>query len=160
MRLFGTRRKIPKGVQALRHRAGTDLPRRKVLNYQDLQEFKLRLVKDVNEADSIRDYGGLWMVEGMYLLEPAVSLKCSYASMIDVTPRPPLEEKTVEAQERHPGLKVDFQEADFRNTEIFEELVDVAITHEADYVVVMRAAMLPGLQRVHENEYYAVYEVR
>lgn len=41
-----------------------------------------------------------------------------------------------------------------------EGLVDVAVAHEADYVVVMQTMTLPGLDRIYENEYYAVYKVR
>lgn len=46
-------------------------------------DHKLRLISSIGQAKSIRDFGGMWKVDGLYLVEGAKDLKCEEAEMID-----------------------------------------------------------------------------
>jgi hypothetical protein len=96
-----------------------------------IKRLKVKLAVDIGQANSIRDFGGLWGVLGLYLLEGAKGLQCHYAEMIDVTPR---EEFVVKAKELESatGCQVKMTRADFRYPQAYEALepVDVSLLYE------------------------------
>lgn len=100
-------------------------------SHEEIKQSKIELVAGCVTADSIRDFGGLWGVNGLYLLEGAKALRCRYAEMVDVTPR---EEFELSAQqvESATKMKVVMTRADFRSPELYKTLspVDVSILYE------------------------------
>lgn len=48
-----------------------------------VQECKVELIRSLPRAQSVRDYGGLWGVDGIYLEEAVRHCGCTEASMID-----------------------------------------------------------------------------
>jgi hypothetical protein len=101
------------------------------LSIAEIQERKIELIQGIGSADSLRDFGGLWGVEGMYLLEGARHLGCGFAEMVDVTPREGFLVKSRKLQETT-AIQINMLEADFRRPELFEILrpVDVALLYE------------------------------
>ncbi|HZO82309.1 MAG TPA: hypothetical protein VFB33_11505 [Candidatus Binataceae bacterium] len=93
---------------------------------------KVDLVVGAVGTKSLRDYGGLYLVHGRYLLEPAIKLDAEFASMIDVTPRPEFDVNVKAAQQVNPKLKIEFINADFRDPALYERLtkVDTSILYE------------------------------
>src|SRR2546430_12768349 len=57
------------------------------LTVEEVRARKIALIAEIGHADSIRDFGGLWGVHGLYLLEGVRRLGATFAEMIDVTPR-------------------------------------------------------------------------
>ena len=99
--------------------------------YEQIKQLKIELVAGVGRADSIRDFGGLWGVHGLYLLEGARALRCRTAEMVDVTPRAEFREKIAELQRVMP-LEVRMIQADFRDVRIFLDMepVEVALLYD------------------------------
>jgi hypothetical protein len=123
-------------------RPGADLSRRHASNYLD---EKMNLVKGCAGIESIRDFGGLYIVFGKYLLEPAVHLRCRLASMVDVTPREEWEQAKQEARAQNPQLEVEFVNADFREPSLYPRLTEVdasilfeVLLHQENYVEVIK----------------------
>ncbi len=114
-------------------------------DYGTVQQMKEDLPKMSRSADSIRDFGGLYLVHGRYLLEPAVSLGCTFASMIDITPVPEFNDRIRAAKARNPALEVEFVNADYRKYQLYDRLRPVEISllyevlmHQENYVDVLR----------------------
>jgi hypothetical protein len=101
------------------------------LSIEEIKQKKLSFIKDIGNANSIRDYGGLWGVVGLYLLEGARALNCSYAEMIDATPIKEFSEK-VENLKKELDIQVTMKTADFRDSVLFKTLdpVDVSLLYE------------------------------
>lgn len=121
------------------------LPRSRVDGYGQVMERKVQLVTGSQGTRSLRDFGGLYLVHGKYLLEPAVNLQCAYASMVDCTPRSEFNHAIQKAQEKNPGLQVEFTEGDFRDLSVYATLAEVdtsilfeVILHQENYVEVIR----------------------
>ncbi len=111
----------------------------------DLCQEKVNLVAGCVGTKSLRDFGGLWAVYGRYLLEPAVSLKAEFASMVDVTPRAEFDEAVRLAKQQNSRLEVEFINDDFRDPGLYAGLrpVDTSILfdvllHQENYVNVLR----------------------
>ena len=105
---------------------------------------KVDLVTGAVGTQSLRDFGGLYIVHGRYLLEPAVALRAEFASMIDVNPRPEFDVKVEAAKQQNPRLSVEFIKADFQDPELYNNLrpVDTSILfevllHQENYVSVL-----------------------
>jgi len=96
-----------------------------------IKQLKIDLIAAIGKSDSIRDYGGLWGVYGLYLLEGAKALGCKYAEMVDVTPREEFSEKVCEIQAKM-SIQVEMNRADFREPELYKTLtpVDVSLLYE------------------------------
>ncbi|MCB0520252.1 MAG: hypothetical protein H6577_28300 [Lewinellaceae bacterium] len=96
-----------------------------------IKKEKIKLTTDIGSAESIRDFGGLWGVFGLYLIEGAKGLKCKFAQMVDVTPRPEFDEKIAEARKIVP-TEYNMFKADFRVPSSFGYLdkVDVSLLYE------------------------------
>ncbi len=96
-----------------------------------IKKEKIKLATDIGTAESIRDFGGLWGVFGLYLIEGAKGLNCRFAQMVDVTPLKEFDEKAAEAKK---VLDCEFNtfKADFRVPSIFGYLdkVDVSLLYE------------------------------
>ena len=114
-----------------------------------IKEEKIKLITGIETASSIRDYGGLWGVHGLYLIEGAKGLRCGFAQMVNrcnagITPVEQYNEKVAEAQETL-DCEFNFYKGDFRDTSIFYhfEKVDVSllyevILHQENYVQVIK----------------------
>lgn len=126
-------------------RRGSSLERISCEEYGEAVEAKLKAVKQCRDCESIRDFGGLYLVFGRYLLEPAVEMGCSFASEVDVTPREEFDTAVDDATRRNPNLKVEFIRGDFRAPELFSSLrkTDISILyevllHQENYVEVIK----------------------
>lgn len=101
------------------------------LSVSEIKQKKLSFIKNIGNAASIRDYGGLWGVSGLFLLEGAKMLNCKYAEMIDVTP---IEDffDNVENLKKEIEIQVVMKKADFRDPILFQSLnsVDVSLLYE------------------------------
>jgi hypothetical protein len=93
---------------------------------------KVDLIAECSGARALRDFGGLYLVHGRYLLEPAVRLRADYACMVDVTPRSAFETAIADAKAQHSALEVEFVTGDFRDPTLYDALqpVDVSILYE------------------------------
>jgi hypothetical protein len=114
-------------------------------NFGDVIHRKVALAAGCKGAESLRDFGGLYLVHGKYLLEPAVMLNAKYASMVDVTPRAEFIDAIAKAKAAVPELDVEFTQADFREPATYNGLrpVDVSILyevllHQENYMEVLR----------------------
>ena len=72
------------------------------LDVEVLCQKKEDLVVGAAGTKSLRDFGGLYLVHGRYLLEPAIALNAEFASMIDAVPRPEFAAQVQRAKERNP----------------------------------------------------------
>ena len=126
-------------------REGSDLPRRSIRDGEEARSLKVKLVNDIGRAESIRDFGGLYLVHGRFLLEPAVALGSRYAHMIDITPKEVFQTEIDQAIEKNPNLRVDYTCADFRYPDLYRDLPNVEVSllyevllHQDNYVEVIR----------------------
>ena len=96
-------------------------------NHEDIRRLKIELIAGIAKADSIRDFGGLWGVDGLYMIEGAKALNCKYAEMIDVTPR---EGFWPRVRELEAGMRIEvkFLCEDFRDPALFKSLVPVDVS--------------------------------
>lgn len=92
-----------------------------------LRQEKIGLASLVGQAESIRDYGGVWGVNGLYLLECARNLRCSYAEMIDQTLTSEFWEHAKELQ-RTTAVDIQARELDFRVPGIYSSLKEVEVS--------------------------------
>jgi hypothetical protein len=92
---------------------------------------KIGLIAEIGRADSIRDFGGLWGVHGLYLLEGARALGASFAEMIDVTPREEFLEACRRLQAELP-VQMNMIVADFRMPSLYDALqpADVSLLYD------------------------------
>ena len=109
-----------------------DWPTFDAASYEEIIAEKVQLIAEIGSASSIRDFGGLYIVHGKYLLEGAEHLGASYAQMVDATPRDEFSTAAQEFLDRNPGAEVDFAHGDFRETSLYEKLrpVDVSLLYE------------------------------
>jgi glycosyltransferase involved in cell wall biosynthesis len=112
-------------------RFGFQSPLQPRQTHERIKQLKLDLITSLGSAASIRDFGGLWGVDGLYLLEGAKALGCSFADMVDVTPRPEFDEKVAELRRIMP-LEVRMIHGDFRDSRLFLRLapVEVALLYD------------------------------
>ena len=94
---------------------------------KELRQPKIDLITGIGKAASLRDYGGLWGVCGLYLLEGATALGCKYAEMVDVTPLEEFSRKVSELKAKS-KLHVEMTRADFRNPKLFETMASVDVS--------------------------------
>jgi hypothetical protein len=104
------------------------LPR---LGIDEIRQAKIDLIEQIGSADSIRDFGGLWGVDGLYLLSGTRALGCSFAEMIDVTPREEFLANSLALQRERP-VQINMIEVDFRTPELYRILrpVEVALLYD------------------------------
>jgi glycosyltransferase involved in cell wall biosynthesis len=109
-----------------------------------IKQLKLKLISDIGSATSIRDFGGLWGVHGLYLLEGAKALNASFAEMVDITPDPEFDTKIAEWPRGTP-LDVRMVNGDIRQPRIFLTMASVEVSllyevllHQDDVVEVVK----------------------
>jgi len=106
---------------------------------QKIFEPKLAITASIGAAESIRDYGGMWKVDGMFLLEGAKALNCKRAEMIDKFKTPGFEEaaKNIEAEVIYTEL--DFRElgsSDLAPVEV--SLLNDVLLHQNNFTKVIK----------------------
>jgi len=101
------------------------------LTYEEIKRAKIDLIAGIGQANSIRDFGGLWGVHGLYLLQGAKALGCCRAEMVDATAVEEFQGKVGELQAEM-EIQVDMKLADFRNSALYKGLspVDVSLLYE------------------------------
>jgi hypothetical protein len=101
------------------------------LSVDEVRSKKIALISEIGQADSIRDYGGLWGVHGLYLLEGARALRVSFAEMIDVTPREEFLQASRRLQSELP-VQINMIVADFRMPALYDVLqpTDVSLLYD------------------------------
>ena len=101
------------------------------LAVDEIRAEKLAMIERLGHAGSLRDFGGLWGVHGLYLIEGARALGCSFAEMIDASPVEEFEAQARELQQEH-DVQVNMVEADFRSPALFEALrpVEIALLYD------------------------------
>ena len=99
--------------------------------YVRIKQLKIDLIAGFGRAASIRDFGGLWGVHGLYLLQGAKALQCQHAEMVDVNPLPEFDQKVAELRNVMP-LEVKMTQGDFRDARLFDAMnpVEVALLYE------------------------------
>jgi hypothetical protein len=99
--------------------------------YEQIMQRKIELIAGIGKATSIRDFGGVWGVNGLYLIEGARALGCQRAEMVDFSATPELEDR-LDALRKELSLEVRMTLGDFREAELIEKLqsVDVSILYE------------------------------
>jgi hypothetical protein len=124
---------------------GAEMRRSKTLDYGTVMAKKVQLVSNCTGTQSLRDFGGLYLVHGKYLLEPAVELKAEFASMVDGMPRAAFDDEIRKTRLSLPALEVEFINRDFRDPSLYGILkpVDTSILfevllHQENYVSVMQ----------------------
>jgi hypothetical protein len=92
---------------------------------------KLKLITDIGRADSIRDFGGIWGVHGLYLLEGARALGATYAEMVDYTADAEFVEGMRRLRRDLP-IAIEMRGADFRQPSLYDALrpVDVSLLYD------------------------------
>ena len=96
-----------------------------------IAQEKLRLLSEIGEAESIRDYGGIWEVRGRYLLEGIKALGATRAHMIDTLEDEEFTRRVEELQAERP-VRVEVTHADFRDHSLQKHLepVDVSLLYD------------------------------
>lgn len=130
-------------------RDGIDLKRVVKNTTEEIRESKADLINNIGQAESIRDFGGVFLVHGKYLLEPALKLGCRYACMVDYNSPDALVSKVEEALEKNPELKYEFVGGDFRDSDLYKKIhpTDVSILydvllHQENYVEIIKQVAL------------------
>jgi hypothetical protein len=121
------------------------LPRISIADFELARPKHAALVPEDESIESIRDFGGLWLVHGKYLLDAAVRTKSRLVSMVDATIQPEFKERIEEAREVLPDLEVELINTDFRQPELYDVLgpVDVSLLfnvllHQENHVDVIK----------------------
>jgi glycosyltransferase involved in cell wall biosynthesis len=122
--------------------------------YEQIKQLKVALVAALGSAASIRDFGGVWGVNGLYLLEAAKALQCSFADMVDFTSSPEFDEKAAELSRQMP-LEVRVTLGDFRDSRLFLRMAPVEVSllyevllHQDDAVEVVKNVARKTTRRI------------
>jgi len=97
------------------------------LTYDQIKQRKIELVAGIGRASSLRDFGGLGGGDGLYLLEGVKALGCTYAEMIDATPREQFDLKVAELRKQMP-VDIRMTRADFRDPQLYRGLQPVEVS--------------------------------
>ena len=121
------------------------LPRREVGGYGDVMRLKEELPASLPRIESLRDFGGCYLVHGRYLLHAARSHRLALASMVDVNPLPEFLAAAAQVERDQPQTRVETVHGDFREPRLFDgmALTDAALLyevllHQENYVEVMK----------------------
>jgi hypothetical protein len=113
--------------------------------YGEVQEMKDRLAQ-LRGMRSIRDFGGVYLVEGRYSHNAARHEKVASLSLIDVNLTDSYRKKVQEFQRQYPSKVIELIEGDFRKASTFTDLkpVDVpllfeVLLHQENYVSVVES---------------------
>lgn len=112
--------------------------------FDTIREPKINLAATLKgeQINSIRDFGGMWKVNGLYLLEAAKSLQPKWAEMVDNICTP--EFKDSQEKLKPQGIDVRYTQADFSDVGYLDlEPADVSLfydvlLHQDNFVEVIR----------------------
>ena len=95
-------------------------------------DLKQDLVANLSDVSSLRDFGGCYIVEGRYLLEPAKAIGAKFVSMVDHGDTSAYQARAEEAALLLPDTRFETVNADFRHAATFTGLepVDASILFE------------------------------
>ncbi|MBT5277255.1 hypothetical protein [Ilumatobacter sp.] len=118
---------------------------RPVVDYGSVMQLKQDLVANLPDVSSLRDFGGCYIVEGRYLLEPAKALGASFVSMVDHGDMSAYQARADDAAMHLPDARFEAVNADFRYPAAYVGLepVDASILfevllHQENYSEVVR----------------------
>lgn len=121
------------------------LPHRTVSGLDDVFQAKEDIVSGLLGVTSLRDFGGCWIVEGRYLLEPARALDATFVSMVEHGDTTVYEQRAAEAATQLQDAEFETVNGDFRNPDLFTSLCSVeasilyeVLLHQENYVEVIR----------------------
>lgn len=113
-----------------------------------------RLIGEAVGTTSVREYGGLWGVDGEFLLAAAVMHRARFASMIDIATSPGWRGKVDAARAQVPHMEIEFVNSDFRRPHLYPALAAVdtsllfnVLLHQENYVSVIAGVA----SRTHHN---------
>lgn len=121
------------------------LPHRTLGGLDDAFLAKQEMVAGLSGVTSLRDFGGCWIVEGRYLLEPARALDATFVSMVEHGDTTVYEQRAAEASKSLPDTEFELVNGDFRDPALFTSLRHVeasilyeVLLHQQNYVEVIR----------------------
>lgn len=137
-------RSAPRRVKRLSARRSTPL-QRPIVGAGNHLDLKQDLVANLSDVSSLRDFGGCYIVEGRYLLEPAQAIGAKFVSMVDHGDTSAYQARAEEAALLLPDTRFETVNADFRHAATFTGLepVDASILfevlmHQENYSEVVR----------------------
>ena len=121
-------------------------PRRVVTDgYGDVMQRKEDLVAELAGVSTLRDFGGCYIVEGRYLLEPARRLGATFVSMVDHGDTAAYDQRAASLAAEMPDTRFETVNGDFREPSLYARLepVDASILfevvlHQENYVQVVK----------------------
>ena len=121
------------------------LERVSVSGYTEVIRRKEELAANLPGIESLRDFGGCYLVHGRYLLRATRANKLIFASMIDVNPTPDFLSAVEAAKQTAPSTEFETIQGDFREPSLFPSLRETdasllyeVILHQENYVEVMK----------------------
>ena len=113
--------------------------------YKDVMRRKEHACSSLADIQSLRDYGGCYLVNGLYLFQTVRKRNIKFASMIDVTITDEYTEEVKHLKREFPEIEFETICGDFRNNSLFTNLrkTDAAflyevILHQENYVEVIK----------------------
>jgi hypothetical protein len=115
----------------------------RVDGYGQVMTLKEEVPSQFPEIQSIRDFGGCYLVHGRYLLRASEVLKCNFLSMVDVS----ITKEFANAAElaRKTGVEVEVLRGDFRNPDLYKDFTSTdasflyeVLLHQDNYMEVIR----------------------
>lgn len=106
-------------------------PLKPQLDLARIRQLKIDLAAGIGRASSIRDFGGLWGVDGLYLLEGARILRCGFAEMVDISPSSQFDEKAASLRKAM-DVEIKMTCGDFRQPQLFASMraIEVSLLYE------------------------------
>jgi hypothetical protein len=116
-----------------------------VQSYQEVMHKKEQLPLSLPDIDSLRDFGGCYLVHGRYLFQVARLRKIAFASMIDVSITGEYQREIDSLKKDAPGIEFETICGDFRDPSLFTNMreTDAAllyevILHQENYIEVIK----------------------
>lgn len=104
-------------------------------------ESKKEFVSRIGKAESVRDFGGMWKVNGLYLLDAVQKLGSSYGSMVDKLHTSEFKKEADKLNARIEHVKIDFRElatAELEPTQV--SMLNDVLLHQNNFTEVIRQA--------------------
>lgn len=92
------------------------------------ERSKIELLSHLQSAGSVRDFGGLWGVDGQYLETAVEHLGCSFASMLDTLAPSPQWLQRMERIRDQFNCEVEYIQADFSDDSVMNSLRPVEVS--------------------------------
>jgi len=122
-----------------------DLPRVEVSGYGEVMARKERLPAELPEINSLRDFGGCYLVHGRYLLHATRVRRLAYACMVDANMLQEFIAAADIVKADLPDTEFEFVHADFRDPGMYSNLKETdaallyeVILHQENYMEVLR----------------------